>query len=107
MRGSAARSGINERVPWGERRQTRPSAGESADGRRGSTFRSTAENVDTEEAVMAERGRGGPGAEPYEGEEAEAPAEDFGAVDPDELTGPGGRLPAVDGLTGADDPKAG
>jgi hypothetical protein len=56
---------------------------------------------------MAERGSREPGAKPYEGEEAEAPTEDFGPVDPDELTGPGGRLPAVDGLTDADDPKAG
>jgi len=52
---------------------------------------------------MAERGTSEPGAKPYEGEEAEAPAEDFGPVDP-ELTGPGGRLPAVDGLTPDDDP---
>jgi len=44
---------------------------------------------------------------PYEGEEAEADGGDFGAVDPDELTGPGGRLPAADGLTPADDPPAG
>ena len=43
--------------------------------------------------------------EPYEGPEAEAQGEDFSAIDPDELTGPGGRLPAVDGLTEADDPK--
>jgi hypothetical protein len=42
---------------------------------------------------------------PYEGEEAEAKGDDFSDVDPDELTGPGGRLPAVDGLTDADDPK--
>ena len=44
---------------------------------------------------------------PYEGEEAEAPGEDFSHIDPDELTGPGGRLPAVDGATEADDPKEG
>jgi hypothetical protein len=56
---------------------------------------------------MTERDRTEPNTEPYEGEEAEAPAEEFGSVDPDELTGPGGRLPAVDGLTSADDPKAG
>ena len=56
---------------------------------------------------MAERDRSEPKAKPYEGEEAEAPGEDFGRVDPDELTGPGGRLPAVDGLTDADDPKGG
>lgn len=42
---------------------------------------------------------------PYEGEEAQAPGEEFAHIDPDELTGPGGRLPAVDGLTEADDPK--
>ena len=42
---------------------------------------------------------------PYEGEEAEADGQDFSAIDPDELTGPGGRLPAVAGLTDADDPK--
>ena len=42
---------------------------------------------------------------PYEGEEAEASGEDFSRIDPDELTGPGGRLPAADGLTEADDPK--
>lgn len=42
---------------------------------------------------------------PYEGEEAEASGEDFSRIDPDELTGPGGRLPAADGLTDADDPK--
>jgi len=42
---------------------------------------------------------------PYEGDEAEAKGQDFSAIDPDELTGPGGRLPAVDGLTEADDPK--
>jgi len=42
---------------------------------------------------------------PYEGEEAKAKGDDFSDVDPDELTGPGGRLPAVDGLTEADDPK--
>jgi hypothetical protein len=43
---------------------------------------------------------------PYEGEEATAaPGDDFSGIDPDELTGPGGRLPAVDGLTEADDPK--
>ena len=56
---------------------------------------------------MAERDRSEPKAKPYEGEEAEASAEDFGPVDPDELTGPGGRLPAVDGLTTGDDPKEG
>jgi hypothetical protein len=44
---------------------------------------------------------------PYEGEEAKAKGEDFGDIDPDELTGPGGRLPAVDGLTESDDPKEG
>ncbi len=43
--------------------------------------------------------------EPYEGDEAEASGEDFSHIDPDELTGPGGRLPAADGLTDADDPK--
>ena len=43
--------------------------------------------------------------EPYEGDEAKAPGEDFSPVDPDELTGPGGRLPGADGLTDADDPK--
>lgn len=43
--------------------------------------------------------------QPYEGEEAEAPGEEFSHIDPDEMTGPGGRLPAVDGLTEADDPK--
>lgn len=43
--------------------------------------------------------------QPYEGPEAEAPGEEFGHIDPDELTGPGGRLPAADGLTDADDPK--
>ena len=43
--------------------------------------------------------------EPYEGEEAKSEGGDFSNVDPDELTGPGGRLPAVDGLTDADDPK--
>lgn len=42
---------------------------------------------------------------PYEGEEAQTPGEDFSHIDPDELTGPGGRLPAVDGATEADDPK--
>jgi hypothetical protein len=42
---------------------------------------------------------------PYEGEEAQAPGDDFSAIDPDELTGPGGRLPAAEGLTDADDPK--
>jgi len=42
---------------------------------------------------------------PYEGEEVKAKGEDFGDVDPDELTGPGGRLPAADGLTEKDDPK--
>jgi len=44
---------------------------------------------------------------PYEGEEAQATSagDDFSGIDPDELTGPGGRLPAVDGLTEADDPK--
>jgi hypothetical protein len=42
---------------------------------------------------------------PYEGEEAKSPGEDFSQVDPDELTGPEGRLPAVDGATEADDPK--
>ena len=56
---------------------------------------------DPKEAAMAgERDR-----KPYEGEEAEADGQDFSAIDPDELTGPGGRLPAVDGLTEADDPK--
>jgi len=54
---------------------------------------------------MAASGKSEPGREPYEGDEAKAPGEDFGPVDPDELTGPGGRLPAVDGLTDADDPK--
>ena len=43
--------------------------------------------------------------QPYEGPEAEAPGEEFDHINPDELTGPGGRLPAVDGLTDADDPK--
>ncbi|MEW6472209.1 MAG: hypothetical protein AB1679_08055 [Actinomycetota bacterium] len=42
---------------------------------------------------------------PYEGDEVRAPDEDFSDIDPDELTGPGGRLPAVDGATEADDPK--
>ena len=42
---------------------------------------------------------------PYEGEEAQTPGEEYGHIDPDELTGPGGRLPAVDGATDADDPK--
>ncbi len=42
---------------------------------------------------------------PYEGEEVEAPGQDFSHIDPDELTGPGGQLPAADGLTDADDPK--
>ena len=41
---------------------------------------------------------------PYEGDEAESEGTDFSEVDPDELTGPGGRLPAADGLTDADDP---
>jgi hypothetical protein len=50
-------------------------------------------------------GAGSPGTEPYEGEETKAQGDDFGDVDPDELTGPGGQLPAVDGLTDADDPK--
>jgi len=45
--------------------------------------------------------------EPYEGDEAKAPGEDFSEIDPDELTGPGGRLPGADGLTDADDPKEG
>ena len=44
---------------------------------------------------------------PYEGEEAEAAGQDYSGIDPDELTGPGGRLPAVDGATQADDPKDG
>jgi hypothetical protein len=44
---------------------------------------------------------------PYEGEEATTPGEDFSGIDPDEMTGPGGRLPAADGLTDADDPKDG
>ena len=56
---------------------------------------------------MADHARSEPKAKPYEGDEAEAPTDDFSPVDPDELTGPGGRLPAVDGLTAADDPKAG
>jgi hypothetical protein len=43
--------------------------------------------------------------EPYEGDEAKATGEDFDHIDPDELTGPGGRLPAAEGLTDADDPK--
>ena len=43
--------------------------------------------------------------EPYEGEEAQATGADFDKTDPDELTGPGGRLPAAEGLTDADDPK--
>jgi hypothetical protein len=43
--------------------------------------------------------------QPYEGEEAKAPDENFDKIDPDELTGPGGRLPAAEGLTDADDPK--
>ena len=43
--------------------------------------------------------------ESYEGDEAKAPGEDFSHIDPDELTGPGGRLPAAEGLTDADDPK--
>jgi len=43
--------------------------------------------------------------EPYEGEETKAQGDDFSEIDPDELTGPGGRLPAADGLTAADDPK--
>lgn len=43
--------------------------------------------------------------EPYEGDEAKAKGEDFDHIDPDELTGPGGRLPAAEGLTDADDPK--
>jgi hypothetical protein len=42
---------------------------------------------------------------PYEGDEARAPGEDFSPIEPDELTGPGGRLPGADGLTEADDPK--
>jgi hypothetical protein len=42
---------------------------------------------------------------PYEGEESEAPGEDFSHIDPDELTGPGGKLPAAPGATEADDPK--
>ena len=42
---------------------------------------------------------------PYEGDEAESEGADFSKIDPDELTGPGGRLPAADGLTDADDPK--
>jgi hypothetical protein len=54
-----------------------------------------------EEAIMAsDRDR-----QPYEGPEAQAKGDDYSAIDPDELTGPGGRLPAVDGLTEADDPK--
>ena len=43
--------------------------------------------------------------EPYEGDEAKAPGDNFDHIDPDELTGPGGRLPAAEGLTDADDPK--
>ena len=43
--------------------------------------------------------------EPYEGDEAKAQGDDFSDIDPDELTGPGGRLPAAEGLTDADDPK--
>ena len=42
---------------------------------------------------------------PYGGDEAKAKGDDFSDIDPDELTGPGGRLPAVDGATEADDPK--
>jgi hypothetical protein len=52
---------------------------------------------------MERQGSGDGGRQPYEGDEAMAPEEDFSHIDPDELTGPGGRLPAVDGLTPADD----
>jgi hypothetical protein len=55
---------------------------------------------------MATGGMSDGDREPYEGPEAEAQGQDFSDIDPDELTGPGGRLPAVDGLTDADDPKA-
>jgi hypothetical protein len=52
---------------------------------------------------MEREDSGEAGRQPYEGGEAMAPEEDFSHIDPDELTGPGGRLPAVDGVTAADD----
>ena len=73
-----------ERVPWGAPRQT-------SVGWRAAGYLSRMERTEKDQ--------------PYEGDEAQAPGEEFAHIDPDELTGPGGRLPAADGLTDADDPK--